>query len=687
MSDLNITQSAFNAGELSPRLYSRVNLEKYASGAKVIANFYVMKEGGLNKLPISYFIGEAYNQSKPSRLKRFQFSEDQGYALEFSDHKMRVISEGGFVVKEDGGIFELDIPFDIDEVWQMKFEQSADVVYITHPSHLPQMLKRFDHDNWTIEDMAFVPKTPTPTGLTAKGSGSSQTYKYKVSAINEETGEESLTAMVEIKSDQLSQTKQITLTWNKVEGCKKYNVYRLSAGMYGWISTVVDDDGAATISMSDDNVAPDFNITPAIKRNPFDGPNKYPSVCGIHEQRMAMAATYEDYELIEMSRAGTYNNFTMSNPLQDDDAFSIRATGKQINTIYHLISLNDLLITTVNGVWKVMPGDTGFLSGKWPKIKQQNVYHCDNIEPLIIGNQALFMSDGHVRTLGYALTSDGYDGEDISILATHLFDGRQLVAWDYCSSANLIWFVFADGGAVALTFIKEQQLVAYTRYITEGWFESICSVKENGVESIYAVVLRNVNGTPKRFLERFVINQDSENKEDDYLFMDCAARADLEEAVSEVSGLDYLEGATVGVMVDGGYQGEKVVENGKISFVTPGKHIKVGLLYDALYHSLSIDYPLSNGTSSLGQYKRISGARIMVENSGSFKIAQVDDKNQFVRPAMSYQNYGEGYDFVSGTRRIDLEGGYNFAGEIEIVSDTPTPLTINAITAVVAHGG
>lgn len=183
------------------------------------------------------------------------------------------------------------------------------------------------------------------------------------------------------------------------------------------------------------------------------------------------------------------------------------------------------------------------------------------------------------------------------------------------------------------------------------------------MESIYAVVLRNVNGTPKRFLERFVINQDSENKEDDYLFMDCAARADLEEPVSEVSGLDYLEGATVGVMVDGGYQGEKVVENGKISFITLGKHIKVGLLYDALYHSLSIDYPLNNGTSSQGQYKRISGARIMVENSGSFKIAQVDDKNQFVRPAMSYQNYGEGYDFVSGTRRVDLEGGYNFAGE------------------------
>lgn len=59
-----------------------------------------------------------------------------------------------------------------------------------------------------------------------------------------------------------------------------------------------------------------------------------------------------------------------------------------------------------------------------------------------------------MRTLGYALTSDGYDGEDISILATHLFDGRQLVAWDYCSSANLIWFVFADGGAVALTFYQ-----------------------------------------------------------------------------------------------------------------------------------------------------------------------------------------------------------------------------------------
>lgn len=686
---MELAQVSFNAGEISPALYARTNLEKYGSAAKILLNFYVKKEGGLDKRPGSWYVGGVQNNGYPSRLRRFQFSQEQGYALEFGNKVLRIISEGGIVAAEDGVTpYELETPYDIDEVWQMKFEQSADVVFITHPLHTPRMLKRYDHNHWEFEDMVFVPKTSTPTGFKASGSGTGHTYKYKVTAIDDKLGEESLPAEVEINSGELSSSNKVTLTWNTVSGCTKYNIYRLYSGMYGWISTVVTDEAATTASMVDENAELDYNTTPPTKRNPFDGENKYPSVCGIQEQRMAMGATLEDFELIEASRSGCYNNFTMSNPIQDNDAISVRATGKQVNTIYHFISLNDLLITTSNGVWKLMPGDTGYLSGKDPKMKQQNTWPCDNVEPLIIGNQALFFSDGHIRTLGYALASDGYDGEDICIFATHLFDGRKVVDWGYCSSKYQVWVVFDDGQAACLTYIKEHQLVAFTRYVTDGWIESICPVKEASGESLYAVVVRDINGEGKRGIERFVLEQTITSKDSDYLFMDCASELISETAITTISGLEYLEGRSVGVMVDGGYQGEKIVEDGTIKIDIPGRHIKVGLLYTAMLRTLSVDYPTEKSATALGTKKRITRVKVLVENSGMFKAAEIDeDALNYSETSLNYQKYGEGYDLMTGYKSLDLLGGYNSNGEIVIVSQDPVPLTINALVAEVANGG
>lgn len=686
---MELAQVSFNAGEISPALYARTNLEKYSSAAKLLLNFYVKKEGGLDKRPGSYYVGPVQNNGYPSRLRRFQFSQDQGYALEFGNKILRIVSEGGLVAAKGSQTpYELTTPYDIEEVWQMKFEQSADVVFITHPLHIPRMLKRYDHNHWEFEDMVFVPKTATPANFKATGSGTGHTYKYKVTAIDDKLGEESLPAAVEVENGELSNQNKITLTWDTVAGCTKYNVYRLYSGMYGWISTVVTDEGNATASMIDENSELDYNTTPPTKRNPFDGENKYPSVCGIQEQRMAMGATLEDFELVEASRSGCYNNFTMSNPIQDNDAISVRATGKQVNTIYHFISLNDLLMTTSNGVWKLMPGETGYLSGKDPKIKQQNTWPCDNIEPLIIGNMALFFSDGHIRTLGYSLASDGYDGEDICIFATHLFDGRKVVDWGYCSSKYQVWIVFDDGQAAVLTYIKEHQLVAFTRYVTDGWIESICPVKEASGENLYAVVVREVNGEGKRGIERFILNQNITSKDSDYLFMDCASELISETEVSTVSGIDYLEGRNVAVMVDGGYQGLKTVRNGTISLDIPGKHIKVGLPYTAMLRTLSVDYPTESSSTSIGNKKKVNGVKMLVENSGMFKVAAVDENTlNYSETSLNYQKYGEGYDLINGWKHIDLMGGYNSNGEIIVISEDPVPLTINAVIAEVSHGG
>lgn len=691
MADINLLCASFSGGEIAKTLYARTNIEKYQSCAKILKNFMVKVHGGLEKRSGSYFLSKVKNKSHPSRLITFQFSTSQGYALEFSDKVMRVFSLDGLVVNDDKTDYELAIPYDIDEVWQMKTEQSADVVFIFHPSHPPRMLKRYDHNDWRLEDMKFEPEVKAPTNLTAtaKAEGSNF-YKYKVSAISESKGEESLPAEVSLNSAELSSANTITVKWDRVALCKKYSVYRYSNGMYGWISTVVDEEQAGQLEMIDNNVKVDFSVTPPTKRNPFDGPDKYPSTGTIHEQRMCVGATYEDSEAIETSKPSNYSNFTMSNPLSDDDAISIKAAGQKVNTIYDFISLSELLVTTANGIWKVSSSrDVNFLTPKSAKVKQQNYYQCQNIKPLIIGNVAVYLEENRVRTLGYSLEADGYDGSDISIFASHLFLGRKIVDWIYVSKTSQILIVFEDGGLVTLTFVPEHKLFAFTRYETKGWFESICAVKDGGDEAVVAVVMREIGkNNYERYIEKFVISDVIENKDDDFLFLDCASQLASDVSVSVISGLDYLEDCVVGIWADGGYQGEKRVEDGRIELETSARNIKVGLCFEVELHTLGVDYPISNlSVSSQGRNKNIVAVDLNVSNSGFFEAGSVDYDTKFSSANPKLEEYGTGADLVDGNIRLDLFSGYNKSGEIIVKSSHPTPLVINAVIPEVVHGG
>ncbi|MFN9542123.1 MAG: hypothetical protein ACK59B_02910, partial [Alphaproteobacteria bacterium] len=90
-------QFSFAGGELSPRLYGRSDLQKYASGAELVSNFVVRPEGGLVRRHGTRFAGAARDATGPSRLIPFVFSTVQAYMLEFAGHVMRVWKDGAQV--------------------------------------------------------------------------------------------------------------------------------------------------------------------------------------------------------------------------------------------------------------------------------------------------------------------------------------------------------------------------------------------------------------------------------------------------------------------------------------------------------------------------------------------------------------------------------------------------------------
>ena len=145
----------FTAGELSPRLDGRNDIAKYSSGCKTLENLVIYPHGAAARRPGTQFIAEVKTSSAKTRLIPFEFSTTQTYILEFGNEYMRVYKDKGQVLS-GGSAFEITTPYLTAELFDIKFAQSADVMYITHPSHATRKLSRTGHTSWTLTEVDFT---------------------------------------------------------------------------------------------------------------------------------------------------------------------------------------------------------------------------------------------------------------------------------------------------------------------------------------------------------------------------------------------------------------------------------------------------------------------------------------------------------------------------------------------------
>ena len=102
------------------------------------------------------FIAEVKASSaQKTRLIPFTFSTEQAYVLEFGDRYIRVYANGGRI--EQAGIpVELTTEYVETELFELKYAQSADTLYIAHPKHPPTKVTRSSDTVWAIESIEFL---------------------------------------------------------------------------------------------------------------------------------------------------------------------------------------------------------------------------------------------------------------------------------------------------------------------------------------------------------------------------------------------------------------------------------------------------------------------------------------------------------------------------------------------------
>lgn len=150
--------TGFTAGELSPWLSARFDLQAYRRGAALLSNFEVQPYGGIQRRRGTQFVGIAATQDTAVRLVAFRFSDKDALMLEFFCGGMRIYRDGVLLGGDNGQAYTLSTPWATEaELESLRFTQLNDVVYVTSPYRAPHRLERRGDTDWQCKPMRPSP--------------------------------------------------------------------------------------------------------------------------------------------------------------------------------------------------------------------------------------------------------------------------------------------------------------------------------------------------------------------------------------------------------------------------------------------------------------------------------------------------------------------------------------------------
>lgn len=776
-------QTSFAGGELSPSLAAQINLDKYAIGCETLLNFVASAHGGASTRPGTLYVGTAPGQGI---LYPFTFSVTQAYMLEFTDQKIRIIKNGAYV-QSAGVPIEVVTPYIAADLSELRFTQSADVLFITHPSYSPRKLSRTAETSWTLDVISFVSTLASVASVTTTpASPAVQTYSYVVTAHDGATlGSSSAAATVTVPSP-FSGT--VAVSWTAIPGAVGYEVKRngsliadttntsftdtgvsiVAAGYaaggpllspvitntlhtvatprtYKYCVTTTDSGGqesdpSSPVSVSitypwpantvvginwtlpgsgetgtgcniyknfrgqwgyigycdhgdkpfvDDNITADVTRAfPGDNISDFTASGDHPGSVTIFQQRLIFARSNNLPQTLWGSQLGQFYNFADRVALQDNDAFAATLASTQVNEIKHLVPLAKLLVFTSDSEWFVDSGSNADAVGpKSIRFSLQGQRGCSSVRPVVIGNTVLFVqrSGKIIRDMFYQLAEDGYTGDDLTIMAKHLFESNTIVSMAYQQHPDsVLWCVRDDGVLLGLTYMREHRVFAWHRHTTDGYFESVASIPTSGGDDeVYFIVRRTVGGVTKRFVEKLATRLPDVNLVDHHA-VDCGVFYNGT-PVTTVTGLTHIEGKEVVIVADGDVIRNKTVSGGAVTLPRAASKVHVGLPFTCDLRTMNLEFSDPDGTSQ-PKKKCVKKVTMRVKDSRGAMIGP-DENNLIEAKWRTDEDYDEVTQLFTGDKLIAVKSIIKDECRVFVRQADPLPLTVLALFAEVQAGG
>lgn len=691
---MRVAMQNFTGGEISPILSARYDLARYRNSVACMENMLPGLHGDVRRRPGTRFVAALNGDSV---LLPFSFSADseQNFVLVFGEGSLRIAGQNGF--DPDAPDAALETPYAVTELLALSAAQVGDTVYLAHNAHpLHKLIRRDSLPDgtpgilchgyaWTLEKVALNTSLPAPAtpSVSFSGSGGSFSLRYRVAAVDASgnvslASESGVCANARHPSDWV-QGNSATISWQAVPEAVEYNIYREEAGYYGFIGI------AQETSFIDNNYEADTSDTPREDWDPFAEDN-HPGVVAFHQQRMVLAGTRKQPQAFYLSRSGDFENFRKSRPLQDDDPLEYLIASGSIDAIAWAASFGDLLIGTSGSEYKAASGDGGPLTPSAISITAQSSWGSAGLAPLIIGNSILHVQrhGAHVRDLFYSLEKDGYAGNDLSILAPHLFEDHTLRQWAYQQTpGSVVWIARDDGLLLAFTYMKEHDIWGWSRHPTAGTVRSVCTLSGPNGDDLWLVIRRDINGQSRCFLEVLAPQWSDAAPIEDAFFVDCGLTRHSDEPTTHINGLAHLEGCAVAVLADGSPVEGLVVRDGSISLPYAARTVQVGLPCEAALSLLPLESDGQYG-STLGKRRAYGRCTLRFHRSvgGKYGPSRAELYDLPVLP----DAWGKACQPFTGDVDCLPGGAQEAAASLWLVQDRPLPFHLAAVVLDVDFG-
>ena len=186
----------------------------------------------------------------------------------------------------------------------------------------------------------------------------------------------------------------------------------------------------------------------------------YPSCIALRNGRLILASTKAQPQTIWASRVDRYNDFSVDD--MADSGWDLTIGANQSQKIQWLSSSKDLIVGTDIGEWVLNDSDS---SNPVPIIKEQSRWGSSVAQGELMTESLFFIprdKKGVIQSI-FSFQIDGYTSEDVTIMASDLFD-YGITSHSIQKDPDPIWWgTTGDGRLLGLLYNRVQDI--------NGWFQ------------------------------------------------------------------------------------------------------------------------------------------------------------------------------------------------------------------------
>lgn len=313
-------------------------------------------------------------------------------------------------------------------------------------------------------------------------------------------------------------------------------------------------------------------------------------------------------------------------------------------------------------------------------LKDASTVGSANVSPVKHDAEGFFVdkTGERVYMLAYDPQRMDYSGRNLMKFNRHI-GRRGIVSLAMARQPDpRLYAVRGDGQCLVMLYDGEENVLAWSRMVTDGVIEQVCVLPGTPEDEVYFVVRRTIGGQTRRYIEKlgsFIIDDATAAAQMDSYSVRTGA------PTNTVTGATWLEGKTVCVWADGTDRSLAVVTGGAVTFDGPASStVCIGLPYTGYYESGRLAYFAQGGTA-LNQLKRPTHAAFMLRDAvGTLFYGQDFTTMDQIQDRL----LTEYYDAPQVLRDIETEplaipGGRSRDARLCLKVSSPFPMTIGGI--------